>query len=496
MTKEKEMKRIHTSGVVAIMICSALLLAACGTVSDSSNEIPLTTSSDKALEYFLNGRDLLEKLRAQESRQYFQYAVNEDPDFAMAHLYLAQAAPSAKAFFESMDKTLALLDKVSSGEKLWIQGFEAAAIKGDPLSARKMFQQLVEAHPDDERARNLLAGNYFGQQEYDLAVIEYNKVTAINPEFSQAYNQLGYAYRFLERYDEAEAAFRKYIELIPDDPNPYDSYAELLMKIGRFDESIENYKAALRINPTFVFSHMGISSNLNFKGEHEAAREQLQVMYDVAKDDGQRRTALTATAISFVDEGKYDEALQQLEKQYAIAEAIHDTSNMSADLILMGNIMLEADRADDALTVYQEAVKIVGASSLSEDVKDQTKLANFFNEGRAFLAKGDIEQAKDCAAKYSERVEAVQNLFQIKFSCQLTGMIALETGNFDAAIADLLHANLLDPYNLYRLARAYEGKGDNDKAKEFYSKAADFNVVNTITYAYIRTKAQAKTAAL
>ena len=68
-------------------------------------------------------------------------------------------------------------------------------------------------------------------------------------------------------------AFKKYIELIPDDPNPYDSYAELLMKIGRYDESIENYKKALSINPQFVFSFVGIATNLNLKGEYSAARE-------------------------------------------------------------------------------------------------------------------------------------------------------------------------------------------------------------------------------
>jgi len=175
----------------------------------------------------------------------------------MAYLQLAQVQTSARDFFEYFNKARSLVDEVSEGEKLRILGFEAGAVNGDPMRARKYLQQLTRMYSDDERARNLLATSYFAQQQWTEAVAEYKRAIKINPEFSQPYNQLGYAYRFLEKYDQAEDAFKKYVELIPNDPNPYDSYAELLMKMGRFDESIEKYRQALEVSPDFIFSRLG-----------------------------------------------------------------------------------------------------------------------------------------------------------------------------------------------------------------------------------------------
>ncbi|MGD9141649.1 MAG: tetratricopeptide repeat protein, partial [bacterium] len=206
--------------------------------------MPITTSSDTALEYYLEGRELAEKLRGQESIEFFDKAIAEDPDFAMAYLNLALVSPTTKGFFENFDRARALADEVSEGERLNILGIEAG-INAFIMQQRDLYTQLVEAYPRDERAHGLLGNHYFTQQEFEAAIGEYALATEINPGFSPVYNQLGYAHRFLQNYDEAEKAFMKYVELIPDDPNPYDSYAELLMKMGKFDESIEQYRKAL-----------------------------------------------------------------------------------------------------------------------------------------------------------------------------------------------------------------------------------------------------------
>ena len=105
---------------------------------------------------------------------------------------------------------------------------------------------------------------------------------------------LGYSERNLSNYAEAENAFKKYIELIPDDPNPYDSYAELLMKEGKYEESIVQYRKALSIDPNFVASFLGISTNDNYLGKYEDARKELQTLYDKARNDGEKRAALFA----------------------------------------------------------------------------------------------------------------------------------------------------------------------------------------------------------
>ena len=67
-------------------------------------------------------------------------------------------------------------------------------------------------------------------------------------------------------------------------------------------------------------------------------------------------------------------------------------------------------------------------------------------------------------------------------------MIALAEKDYDKAIAELQQANQQNPQDLYRLAQAYQGKGDNAKAKEFYAKAAGFNSLPQLNYAFVRVK--------
>jgi len=479
---------------VLTLVCGAICLLGTTATARDQDKMPITTNSEKALEYYLQGRDLSDRLRGQESREYFQKAVDTDPEFAIAHLALSQAAATNKAFFEHFDKARALINRVSDAERYWILGFEAGAINGDPISQREHFTRLIDLYPNDERAHDLLAGHFFGQQEYPRAVAEYEKATKINPSFSQPYNQMGYAYRFLERYEEAEAAFKTYIELIPDDPNPYDSYAELLMKMGRFDESIENYRKALEINPGFVFSHLGVASNLCFKDKHADAREQLKTMYENCKDDGQRRTALFTTAVTYVDEGQTDMALAEIQKQYALAKAINDVSAMAGDHNVMGNILLEAGRSKEAGSHFDKSLEMIEKSTLGQAVKDQAWLTHLFNTTRVQTAIGETEKAKTTATDYRTRVEMVDNANQIRLAHQLLGAIALKTGDYETARRELVQANQQNPYNIYRLARAYEGLKQMDKAKGLFRKAANYNISASMNLAFIRTEASDKIA--
>ena len=62
-------------------------------------------------------------------------------------------------------------------------------------------------------------------------------------------------------------------------------------------------------------------------------------------------------------------------------------------------------------------------------------------------------------------------------------MIALAEKDYDKAISELGQASQQNPQNLFRLAQAYEGKGDA-------AKAAAFNSLPQMNYAFIRTKAK------
>ena len=462
---------------------------AAGTWEKNKDAVPLTSASEEARKLYLQGRTLAEQLRAHDGRVLFEQAAAKDPSFAMAHYQLAVNSATAKDFFGHLKEAVALSDKASEGERLTILALEAGG-NANPTKALEYSKELVAKYPGDERAHFTLGNAYFGQQQYDQAIAEYQKSATINPRFSPAYNSLGYAYRPLERYEEAEAAFKKYIELIPDDPNPYDSYAELLMKTGRFDESIAQYRKALAVDPHFSNSRVGIATNLMLQGKHAEGAAEMDKFYAAARDDGDRRFALFAKGVILVDAGKTDAAVKEIQKEYDLDTKLADSANMSGDALLIGNILLDAGRTDAAAKQFWQALDVVEKSSLSDEVKQDTRLADHYNRARVALAKGDLTTATTEAKAYADGAAARQNDFRVRQSHELMGSISLKEKQYDEAITHLGQANQQDPQVVYLTALAYAGKGDGAKAKKLAAKAANANVFPLASYVFVREKAK------
>lgn len=194
---------------VSLVGVLAFTVIAVSVIGNESDKMPITTSSDKALDYYLQGRKLAERLRGNEAIGLFQKAIEADSKFALAHFGLARVQTSAKLFFESLDKAKSLVDSASEAEKMLIMGFTEVALNAEPMKQREIYKQLVEAYPRDERARYLLAVNYYAQQEWKPAIEEFERAAEVNPEYAPLYNELGYAQRFSGDYTGAEKSFRK-----------------------------------------------------------------------------------------------------------------------------------------------------------------------------------------------------------------------------------------------------------------------------------------------
>lgn len=473
--------------IASLFVVAALML---GCAKQTSELVPITTSSSEALEAYLTGRDLQERLRTLDARPYFEKAINLDPDFALAHLEYATAIGSNKGFFKHLNKAVSLVGKVSEGERLIILAFRAGS-DNDQSGTQEYLQQLVELYPNDPRALIRLASFYFGDQIYETAIRYYTRVSELDSTFSAPYNQLGYAYRFLGRYDVAEKAFKKYTELIPDDPNPYDSYAELLMNMGKFDESIEMYEKALAQNSKFNFSHVGIATNLCFKDEYDKARERLQThMVEGTSDYGARRQGYAVIAFTYLFEGRYEEAITSLHNQYELAEETWDVSAMAGDLSLMGSVYIEAGLPDKARKVYKKALKLIENSELSKPVKHNAERAYLYQSARIAVLKKDLATAKAKARAYQKEAEAMGNNALLANAHQLMAIIALAERMYGRAIEELAQANQRDPYTHFRMMLAYQGLNDHERAKKMCQRVVEFNLINSLSYAFVRNRAR------
>jgi tetratricopeptide (TPR) repeat protein len=153
-------------------------------------------------------------------------------------------------------------------------------------------------------------------------------------------------------------------------------------------------------------------------------------------------------------------------------------------------VLLEAGRPAEAQKRYAQALQLQESSDLSAEVKDDARLLNHYNLGRVALRSNDLAAAREHAAQFMKGATGKKNDAETRQAHELAGSIALQEKKFDDAIKELTQGNQQDPYTLFRLGLAYQGKGDSGKADELFQQAADQNTLPTLNYAFVRLKAK------
>lgn len=440
--------------------------------------VPITTGSEQALEAYLAGRGLQERLRGADARAEFEKAAAADPSFALAQLGLATTAATNQDFFAAAARAQQLAATASEGERLTIEAF-MAGVNAQPDRQRELLESLQRSFPNDQRVQQQLANfHFFTRQDYGAAASHLERAIAIDPEFSPAYNLLGYARRFLGDLDAAEAAFRRYTELIPDEPNPHDSYAELLMKVGRFDESIAAYRRALEVDPGFVNAYVGIANDLIFKGEAPAARAELLRLEEVAQNDAQRRLAHLWSAASWLHEGDEEQALAEIRRATEVAAATSDLGAIAGDRNFEAEILLAGGRLDEAERAFRDGVDLAQRSDATAEVKQAAQRNLLHDLGRVAVARGELEQARRLSQQYRDEVAVSKVPFEEWQSHELDGLIAAASADWAGAAAELGQANQQNPLVLFAVARVLAEAGDAEGAQAACRRVVAFNQLN------------------
>ena len=495
---------VFPQGLVA-SILSALLLVACGrqeppateppaaeapvteTPSAPPERVPLTTASEDARALYADGIELFQNLKFVEARGYFEQAVEQDPDFAMAYFFLANTAPTVAEFGAASARAEALADNVSPGEALMIKA-QAAGGRNDQAAQQDYLTQLVAMHPKDERTHFQLANYHMAMQEYAAAIEHYGHTTAIKPDLAPAYNALGYALRASGRLEEAEAAFRSYRDLVPDEANPYDSYAELLMALGRYDESIENYQAALERDPNFISAHAGISVNQSLKGDKDAAIAAAAAMLAMARNNSERRNANFREATAHLFAGDVDGALAAIQKNVALSETEGNHAALANHYQYMGDMMLDAGDGARGLEHYRTSLEHSQRADVNEAVKAQAERNFLFKSAIAAMVAGEEDTAAARMAEYTAVAEAGGTASERRRIHAMNGFFAMLKEDYATSAAEFAQGDLSNPVVLYWGAVVHKESGDNATAAEWAANAANGNPLSP-SAPFVRTEA-------
>jgi tetratricopeptide (TPR) repeat protein len=236
-----------------------------------------TTSSPEAMAAFEAGMDASMKLYMDDARQHLERAVEFDPNFAVAKMYLAEyVAHDDEKRSDALREEVFATDtaRLTPRERFMIEWARAYREERSD-DALALLDEYTKKYPNDPYVLHQKALVAWTTGEFDEAERLNQRLVEISPNWVIAYNQLGYIKMGKGLFSEAEEAFKSYRFIAPDQANPYDSLGELFIALGRYDEAEESFNEALEIKPDFWASYEHLVLMKTFNGDLVGAREEV-----------------------------------------------------------------------------------------------------------------------------------------------------------------------------------------------------------------------------
>ena len=284
------------------------------------------TESNEAYQLYLKGRFYWNKRNAdalKKSVEYFNQAIEKDPNFALAYAGLADAycvfpTYSAAAPRESYPKAKAAAKKAMEIDETLAEAHASLAwvlflFDWNFAESDREFQRAIQLNPNYPTAHHWYGdANLRVTGRFDEAIAQEKRAQELDPLSLIINADLGTAYIYARRYDEAIEQLRKTIEM---DPSFY--YARWRLGTayelkGSLHEAMIEYQNARALNddPT-VLALIGRAYAVS--GKRDEASRTLDQLKEIAR---QRYVPAYAFAMLYAGLGEKDQAFQWLERGY------------------------------------------------------------------------------------------------------------------------------------------------------------------------------------
>jgi tetratricopeptide (TPR) repeat protein len=153
-------KRMFWSVTLLVLVC----ILFCGPQTKVANkgEMTITTSSEEARDHFITGRELYLKRYYDDAKAPLEKAVELDPDFALAYIWLARTYGQLDKPAErraAYEKAYTHSENVSEQERIFIQAVYAS-FEGDQEKRHDLLLEMKEKFPELKQTHIQLASYY------------------------------------------------------------------------------------------------------------------------------------------------------------------------------------------------------------------------------------------------------------------------------------------------------------------------------------------------
>jgi tetratricopeptide (TPR) repeat protein len=453
-----------------------------------SDTLPVTSSSPEARALYEAGIVSWENLQLDSALKRWRTAANIDPDFALVHLMLAYCTPDPSEEKRERHKAEDLAVRVTPDERLLIAWFDGVR-ENNYVAGIAAMNDLLQRYPNDKQLLMWSGSWLFHQEEYERAQKKLEEAVALDPNFASAWNDLGYIYASEADYRRALDAMQHYVQLLPNEPNPQDSYAEILRMAGRYDDAIQHYRMALRIDPNFHSSQLGLADTYSLMGQQHTARMEYFNARVLATDRLTELQDLMQSAYSYVRsrdiygaDDAFEEVVQQahrdglpvLEAEAWRMRARLNYINTPEDLLnayvpdnhrhlpLMRRKRIQTPEVE-YLDTAERVVKFSKAISESDR---QDELARILCErAEADARRGLFTQSEQALGSLEQMANQVPSVNVQHALNEAKGAVLVYEGKYQQAIP-ILEQDSDNAFSIYRLAYAAQKTGNMQIANE------------------------------
>ncbi len=454
-----------------------------------------TTTSMDAYNYFIKGREDFYDQYSKDAIIRLEKAIELDPNFAMAHLYLGYTynnlALDQKKARECYEKAKVLSDRITEKERLLIEAEYANSVEGMTEKWLEILNTIVEKYPREIQAHVELCEYYRNGEMYSEVIKHAEIILALDPNRGDAYEELAFAYANTGDDEKALEYLQKGSAAIPGDPRMNLTAGQFYVKMGKIDEAIRKFKDALDIKPDFTIENF-LAYAYAMKEDYAEAIHWSGKFSASPLSGGMEAKGYWFSGFYHHWLGNYKQAIEDLQKAWDIVQESGNRDFMSEFLMGYFNYKRgEWDLGRDYIQGWHDGLM----EPLPEAAQEQrSEIASpvHWVLGLIDVKQGNIDSARS-HLKEMEAWRAKRSVPGGSGYYELLGEILLAEKSYDEAISALKdikqrkmpwiwNTRYIFGYNVQApkalLAQAYKEKGNLDKAIEIYERITDPNPEN------------------
>ncbi|MCB4790258.1 MAG: tetratricopeptide repeat protein [Elusimicrobia bacterium] len=432
------------------------------------------------LPYLLMGKAYVSKGEFKKALSRFRKAkglsrgdkeTEEIAPYEMGHVYLSlkEYGPGIKEL-----KTVLKLNPIHLNAHLLL--VNAYRNKGMDQEALRQLEEAGEINKKDKEAQGQIHYErgliYYGQEKYDLSVIELEKALESNPCHVNAQLLLAVLYKNKNRYEEALILLEKAEETSNGnkeiDNRVHYEKGQIYFSQKKYGLSIEELKRAVELDPSHINARLLLAIVYENHGLYEDALIQLdKAAGENKRDKGIKAQEHCERAHVYFKQQRYELSLKELNKALKL-----DRSNIKARLLL-AKIYKDQKNYEEALNEFDILTGLKETDIHTKQEISSLKTEIYIEQNKYNLAGNEIKKAlvpDDKNGLYHLRLSKFYRLTQEydKAINELNKVIISEARgrNTDAEMFD----------QILQLARQCNLSGDRAKAVQISENALNLDL--------------------